>query len=312
MTVTGTLSILRQPRGTLLRFTNGLRHLSQWRQKSVRLSMCGLRQVFREHCSWDRSRLSPFIAATSIAALAFGIKAADDKINVDEDVISEADVLYELNEVNKLYKFLLEYKDSQNDEIQWRLARATSDKSKAESNETLKKQLTRDALTYAEKAVNINDKNFAAHKWYAILLDYTGRYENTKYRIKNSFKVKDHLCKAVELNPHDATSIHSLGYWCYVFADMPWYQRKIASVLFATPPTATYEDALRHFLEAEKVDPNFYSMNLLMLGKTYLRLGDNETAAVYLNKASNHRVTTEDDKVANKEATELLRNLKMK
>ena len=29
---------------------------------------------------------------------------------------------------------------------------------------------------------------------------------------------------------------------CFLFADMPWYQRKIASALFASPPTSTYEE----------------------------------------------------------------------
>ena len=31
---------------------------------------------------------------------------------------------------------------------------------------------------------------------------------------------------------------------CFLFADMPWYQRKIASALFATPPTSTYEEVM--------------------------------------------------------------------
>lgn len=29
---------------------------------------------------------------------------------------------------------------------------------------------------------------------------------------------------------------------CYSFAEMPWYQRKIAAMLFATPPTSTYQE----------------------------------------------------------------------
>lgn len=29
---------------------------------------------------------------------------------------------------------------------------------------------------------------------------------------------------------------------CFLFADMAWYQRKIASVIFASPPTSSYEE----------------------------------------------------------------------
>lgn len=29
---------------------------------------------------------------------------------------------------------------------------------------------------------------------------------------------------------------------CFMFADLPWYQQKIAATLFAAPPTSTYEE----------------------------------------------------------------------
>lgn len=44
----------------------------------------------------------------------------------------------------------------------------------------------------------------------------------------------------------------------FSFANVPWYQRKIASVIFATPPSGTFEEALENFLLAEKLEPNFY------------------------------------------------------
>lgn len=39
---------------------------------------------------------------------------------------------------------------------------------------------------------------------------------------------------------------------------MPWYQRKIASMIFTTPPTSTFEEALEYFNKAEEVEPRFY------------------------------------------------------
>jgi len=39
---------------------------------------------------------------------------------------------------------------------------------------------------------------------------------------------------------------------------MPWYQRKVASAVFATPPISSFDEALIYFLKAEEVDPNFY------------------------------------------------------
>ncbi|PNI84816.1 RMDN1 isoform 1, partial [Pan troglodytes] len=83
---------------------------------------------------------------------------------------------------------------------------------------------------------------------------------------------------------------------CYTFAEMPWYQRRIAKMLFATPPSSTYEKALGYFHRAEQVDPNFYSKNLLLLGKTYLKLHNKKLAAFWLMKAKDYPAHTEEDK----------------
>lgn len=34
----------------------------------------------------------------------------------------------------------------------------------------------------------------------------------------------------------------AFSFRCYSFAEMPWYQRKIAATLFATPPTSTFQE----------------------------------------------------------------------
>ena len=43
-------------------------------------------------------------------------------------------------------------------------------------------------------------------------------------------------------------------------------------------------------------DPNFYSTNLLMLGKTYLRMKNNKMALIYLQRAKDLPVKTPDDR----------------
>ena len=47
---------------------------------------------------------------------------------------------------------------------------------------------------------------------------------------------------AIECDGSDATSMHLLGQWCYSVVSVPWYQRQVATVLFATPPHSTYEE----------------------------------------------------------------------
>uniref|UniRef100_A0A6Q2X572 Regulator of microtubule dynamics protein 1 n=1 Tax=Esox lucius TaxID=8010 RepID=A0A6Q2X572_ESOLU len=227
-----------------------------------------------------------------------------------EEVVEQADYLYSCGETEKLYQLLLQYKDSDDAEFLWRLARASRDVSllaHIAANE--KKRLTYEAFEYTKKALEKNDACFAAHKWFAVCLSDIGDYEGVKVKIGNSYIIKKHLERAIELNPKDATSIHILGYWCFAFAELAWYQRKVAAMIFASPPTATYEEALAFFLKAEEVDPNFYSMNLLMLGKTYLAMKDTEKAVHWLSKAKEYPPHTEEDKQVHKEALDLLRKI---
>ncbi|KAJ8302918.1 hypothetical protein KUTeg_019314 [Tegillarca granosa] len=72
------------------------------------------------------------------------------------------------------------------------------------------------------------------------------------------------------------------------------------------------EKALKYFKQAEDVDPNFYSMNLLMIGKTYVRLQNYRLALLFLSRAKDYPVKTPDDQQAHKEAVELLKSIGIK
>ncbi|XP_072426408.1 regulator of microtubule dynamics protein 1 isoform X1 [Chiloscyllium punctatum] len=235
----------------------------------------------------------------------FLIVHADEKV---EEIIDRADYLYGTGEVEKLYHLLIEHKNSTNDELLWRLARASRDLAQLESTSVeRKKQLTYEALEFAEKALEKNELSFAAHKWYAICISDVGDYEGIKTKISNAYVIKKHFQKAIELNPKDATSIHLMGLWCFTFAELPWVQQKIAAMFFATPPSSSYEEALQYFNKAEQVDPNFYSKNLLMMGKTYMKLKKEKLALLWLTKARDYPARNEGDKQVQKEAIELLK-----
>ncbi|XP_049710404.1 regulator of microtubule dynamics protein 1 isoform X2 [Elephas maximus indicus] len=230
-----------------------------------------------------------------------------------EEILEQADYLYESGDTEKLYQLLTSYKESEDAELLWRLARASRDIAQlSRTSEEEKKRLVYEALEYAKRALEKNESSFAAHKWYAICISDVGDYEGFKVKIANAYIIKEHFEKAIELNPKDATSIHLMGIWCYTFAEMPWYQRKIAKMLFATPPSSTYEEALSYFHRAEQVDPNFYSKNLLLLGKTYLKIQNKKLAAFWLLKARDYPAHTEEDKQIQTEAAQLLTSFSVK
>ncbi|XP_067409622.1 regulator of microtubule dynamics protein 1 [Emydura macquarii macquarii] len=228
-----------------------------------------------------------------------------------EEILEQADYLYGSGETQKLYQLLIQHKTSEDAEILWRLARASRDLAQLSSTSAEeKKQLIYEALEYAKKALEKNESSFAVHKWYAICLSDIGDYKGIKTKIANAYIIKEHFQKAIELNPKDATSIHLMGIWCYSFAEMPWYQSKIAAMLFETPPSSTYEEALSYFHMAEEADPNFYSKNLLLLAKTYLKLNNKKMALLWLTKARDYPAHTEEDKEVQKEVMELLNSIR--
>lgn len=144
---------------------------------------------------------------------------------------------------------------------------------------------------------------------YAIILNYVGEQEGTKAQIKRSYDVKVHLERALELNPIDATTWHilgeqlafhrfcyrALGVWHFTFADLPSYQRLVAKAIFGTPPSSSYEEALRHFERAETLQPGFYTANQYYLGQVYERIGQKEKAIEQYQKAFQAPTLTVDD-----------------
>lgn len=170
----------------------------------------------------------------------------------------------------------------------WRESRALfklAGTSKAKKEESI-----REGFELIQKALELDDKNYACHKWMAVLLDAKSELDGIKVRIGQLENVKKHMQKAVELNPDDPTNWHLLGNFAFGLADMAWYQRKIVSAIFATPPTGTYEEALEYFLKAEETKANFYSMNLLFIGKCYYNLKNNDKAKEFITKAANVQV----------------------
>ena len=103
---------------------------------------------------WGASKPQEQTSATSesikLSQLELDIKMADD--------------LYDDNKTQEQYNLLLKHKDSQNADIEWRLARSCRMLAEMSKDVTTKKTLTYKALEHAELALKLDDKNFACHK----------------------------------------------------------------------------------------------------------------------------------------------------
>ncbi|KAL6444449.1 hypothetical protein ACFW04_001946 [Cataglyphis niger] len=233
---------------------------------------------------------------------------AETQITAKEVLLAKVDALFDQGDYKSIYNLLSKYKDSKDVDILWRLCRAIYKLSEMASDVEARK-LIYEGYDLICKALDIQEDHYAVHKWMSIFLNSKGTLEGTKAHIKELYNIKKHLLRASELKPTDATTLYMLGCWCYEISSLAWYQRKIISVIFEDPPTSSFEEALMYHENAEKVDPSFYSRNLLMLGKIYLKLNRMEEAVKYLKKAAEFSAKTDDDQKAKQEAQKLLSSI---
>jgi len=151
-----------------------------------------------------------------------------------------------------------------------------------------RKDLIYKAHRYAKKAIELDPEDFAGHKWAGITLSLVGDFEGTKVLSTSQDRRKMNLtlkyagpnCKLLlnsrpfypsdwtePFRPNLSSSPWSLvlhfcwhvlvSFFFFFFFLNPqnwsWtdddrLMKKIASALFATPPSSTYEEALSHFL----------------------------------------------------------------
>ena len=87
-----------------------------------------------------------------------------------------------------------------------------------------------------------------------------GKYKGTKQKIEDGYLIKTHAEKAAKLNPNDATTEYVLGEFCLSVTELSWLERQAASLIYATPPSSSYEEALEHFLKSDKIKPGRCSL----------------------------------------------------
>ncbi|GMR59044.1 hypothetical protein PMAYCL1PPCAC_29239 [Pristionchus mayeri] len=170
-------------------------------------------------------------------------------------------------------------------EILWRLASvlfllaAQYDKKDGK-----RKALILEGREYAQKAASLSS-TLKTLRWAAILTGASTDYLPTKEKIEQGHLFKTLLDKALALDSSEFALLHMRGRFLYSVSELSWIEKKIASTLYATPPTATIDEALRDFLAANEVKPGWME-NLFYIGKCYITLRDMKSAISFLDEAS--------------------------
>ena len=192
-----------------------------------------------------------------------------------------------------------------NPEIAWRLSRNCYDLAQETTDKAVKEQLIRRGLEIIEKCVQDDGgNNFASQKWKGILLGGLGEFIGSKEKIGNAFLIRDFFKKAIELNPKDATSQHCMGKWCWSILQIGWLERQAAAVLFATPPTSTYDECRGYFLASDEIERTIH--NCIALGDLYYQEKNWNEAKKWFGAALALPASTENQKRQHEDATKKL------
>ena len=154
-----------------------------------------------------------------------------------------------------------------------------------ESNETDREAFLRQGLDLAEDGLaNLHPNNGYLLKWRAVLLGKLGSFQSTKEKMSNSFRIREDLEQAAIQLPGDGSIQQALGEWCFKVAGISFMERQVASVLFGTPPSASYDDALAYFEKAHDLKQN--SETASKVAETLQKLGRKADAKEWNNKAT--------------------------
>ncbi|CAD5232954.1 unnamed protein product [Bursaphelenchus xylophilus] len=231
--------------------------------------------------------------------------------SVETTGLKHADELHEKGEHQKCYDELKKRAEAEptNPEVLWRFARACHSLANTfDQKNPKRKELVQEGHKFAVAAYKITDKDFNVLKWAAVLSGALTDYLGTKDKIKEGFTFKEYLDKGLAISPGEYSLLHMRGRFSYNVANLSWLERKAAAAFFATPPTATFDEAITDFAEVEKLKPDWVE-NLIFLAKSYIAKGDKEKAKAVLNRTIKLQPEDEADREFIEEAKKTLKSL---
>eukprot|EP00759_Apiculatamorpha_spiralis_P042993 PhF_6_TR40698/c1_g2_i2/m.61181 len=199
-----------------------------------------------------------------------------------------------------------------NTTVMWRYAEAINNYMETKPNDKENRQarlkLLDEGMRVLDKCIDSKMEDGQCYSWRAVLGSKWGDMQSLTEKIKNTYKIKEYAERATELIPNDGTAQHVAGAFHYHVANISWMERKVASTLFATPPTAKFEDAAKHLEKAHVLTPNFIR-NALMLGDCYQKLGQGEVAKGWYRKCTEMTPTMHIESEQLKECGEKLKKI---
>lgn len=143
------------------------------------------------------------------------------------------------------------------------------------------KPIFQEGLDHALATIAAQETCADGHKFASIL--YAKAARDTKEQISFAYRIRDHGRRCLELRPDDSVAGLVLGTWCYEVAGLGWLMRQAAAALYGTPPTSSYEEALRYLHQSEDAAAAPGGVGVMMscrlkIAQSYWQLGRKDEA----------------------------------
>ena len=190
----------------------------------------------------------------------------------------------------------------------WRLARAHFEIADQSEDPTVHKEHFYPGLESAKKGLELNPESARVNHWYAVLIGKIGILEGTEQKIINSYEVEKYAKISIKLDPDYDGTYHLMGRWHYNIADLSWFEKTIAGLVYATPPEGSFDQAIDFFKKAI-VAKDDEVRHYLWLGKSYYELSDYAKAKKACEDALKISPQNDSDKILQNQARELLADI---
>jgi tetratricopeptide (TPR) repeat protein len=223
--------------------------------------------------------------------------------------LAEGDSLYEakaLKKAERVFKAILANGD--NYEATWKLTRTIVDIGNVEEDDDEREKIYRSALSYADKAIALNPKAAEGYFVKAMAVGKVALEAGTQEKIELSAQVKLNAERAIERDPNHDGALHTLARWHREVANLNWFKRNIAEIVYGGMPSASNEEAVKYFKRAISIRPE-YIRHHFELAKTYEMMDKDDLARKEYEACLKLPELKADDAKAKIMAKEALENL---
>jgi len=232
----------------------------------------------------------------SLILLAISVHSVTAQSTQVSTLIAEAKSLdASAHEEEALQKFLQVLKlDSNNYEATWNTSFLYARIGNRLQDAEQKKQYFITAKRYATKALALNSKDAESNYVMAVAMGRMALIAPTKEKVAASRDIKKYAEQAIQLNPNHAGAYFVLGKWNYAVANLNWAEEAAANLLFGGIPEGSLDEAIRNYLKAIKLDPD-YILYYYDLAKALEQKEFYDEEIRVLNEALSLKPKTEDD-----------------